>query len=258
MKLTLECSVCNFFKRQINERSTIPRGTSFNLHSTPDDNLLALDCPSLHSSITIIENHKFDLLFESGIRSLKNIYYREAVASFASSLERFYEYIINQILFDDVNFEEFNKSWKNVSNQSERQLGAFIFLHLNKVGKSPNLLHNNKVKFRNKVIHKGYFPTYEESFDFLKAVAENVNEIYNNISEVVEMEHYDNYLNKIKRCKAEEKISNYVATGPRAIGSEYKIFKRPFSRKLNTFFSNLNQIPIERIENYIEEINEYE
>jgi hypothetical protein len=51
-----------------------------------------------------------------------------------------------------------------VSAQSERQLGAFIFLYIASFGELPTLL--DKAKFRNDVIHKGYLPDRDEAIDF--------------------------------------------------------------------------------------------
>jgi len=62
--------------------------------------------------------------------------------------------------------DEFRKTWKLVANQSERQLGAFVFLYLAKNGKSVKYLTDKAINFRNKVIHKGYIPTLDETSDY--------------------------------------------------------------------------------------------
>lgn len=103
-------------------------------------------------------------------------YSREAVSSIASSLERFYEYYIQVVcLKHGIMHETFLEAWKPVSRQSERQLGAFLFLYLleNKKPLSPVILDARPsseggspritwTEFRNNVIHKGYIPSSEE------------------------------------------------------------------------------------------------
>jgi len=60
--------------------------------------------------------------------------------------------------------------WKEVSSQSERQLGAFVFVWATNFGKAPALLPNALVKFRNEVIHKGKIPSKEEALRYGDAV----------------------------------------------------------------------------------------
>lgn len=129
-----------------------------------DDNSYKSVCPRGHNNIIVIQNQKFELLFDFGARALLDGYTREAVASFAASLERFYEFYIKVLrLKHQISDSEFEKSWKLVSNQSERQLGAFLFLYLLENRKAIDFQDINKqVKFRNDVIHKGYIPLTEE------------------------------------------------------------------------------------------------
>ena len=50
-----------------------------------------------------------------------------------------------------------------MASQSERQVGAFVFLWASNFGEPPELLSNTQVRFRNDVIHKGKIPTREEA-----------------------------------------------------------------------------------------------
>ena len=104
------------------------------------------------------------MLFEIGVHAIVDGYYREAISSFASSLERFYEFFIRvaqeHLCASDLPFKN---CWKKVSKQSERQLGAFIFLWSAVFGDAPNLLANDQVELRNAVIHKGKIPTKGEA-----------------------------------------------------------------------------------------------
>jgi hypothetical protein len=55
---------------------------------------------------------------------------------------------------------------ERVNKQSERQLGAFMFLFLLAFKETPALLTDAEVGFRNNVIHQGYLPSSSEVADF--------------------------------------------------------------------------------------------
>jgi hypothetical protein len=117
--------------------------------------------------VTALQQQKFEILFDIGANAILDGYYREAVSSFSSSLERFYEFCIKALCKKRyMKSDAVLMAWKNVSNQSERQLGAFIFLWASEFGQAPELLSSNDVGFRNKVIHKGKIPTKEESMKY--------------------------------------------------------------------------------------------
>lgn len=174
MKLAFKCFQC-----QINKEVEL-KDYFFELR---DDNTYLVKCEKGHESIVFFESHKFELLFEMGIYALLDGYFREAVSNFAASIERFYEFSIevfvkrlvegqttkfNTWITHDT--EPFNKSWKLISNQSERQLGAYVMLYLANFNNPPELMKQNNVEFRNKVIHKGYFPTEEETLKYAEDI----------------------------------------------------------------------------------------
>jgi len=132
-----------------------------------DSGIIPLECENGHKYAFVFCSAKFELLFDVGMKALVDGYPREAVSSFVASLERFYEFYIGYILEKEgVSRGVFESSWKKVSNQSERQLGAYIFLYTLIEGSTPNLLSSNESGFRNKVIHKGYIPTIKEAEEF--------------------------------------------------------------------------------------------
>jgi hypothetical protein len=57
-----------------------------------DDGTYEVRCGRGHISSVRLLNAKFELLFEMGLNALVDGYGREAVSSFAASLERFYEF----------------------------------------------------------------------------------------------------------------------------------------------------------------------
>ncbi|KAA5548260.1 hypothetical protein [Adhaeribacter rhizoryzae] len=131
-----------------------------------------VNCSKGHKSKTVIDNIDFEILYEYGLNAIADGYFREAVSTLTASMERYYEFFIKSILKSSSNeFDKIDKIWKNVSNQSERQLGAYIFLYSQAFGEEPLLLNTNKeVPFRNSVIHKGYIPNRQETIAFADTV----------------------------------------------------------------------------------------
>jgi hypothetical protein len=127
-----------------------------------------VNCSKGHKSKTIIDNIDFEILFEYGLNAVADSYYREAVSSLTASMERYFEFFIRVVLrSSNIGFETIDKVWKNMSSQSERQLGAYIALYAQTFGEEPLLLNANKeVPFRNSVIHKGHIPTRKEAIDY--------------------------------------------------------------------------------------------
>jgi hypothetical protein len=167
MKLPIPCMKCGF-----PAEGEIP---DFTLYSMPvcDDNLYRFTCKRGHRTTTVVQEEKFELLFEIAINAIADGYYREAVASSTSSLERFYEFAVRIILhFHSVNEGEFEKGWKQMRNQSERQMGAYIAAYLLHFKACPDLLNQKRVEFRNEVIHKGRIPTRDESIDYVNSILE--------------------------------------------------------------------------------------
>lgn len=142
-----------------------------------DDGLYSVTCPRGHVTVTAIQEQKFEILFDLGAMALVDGYPREAITSMAAALERFYEYYIQVVsLKHGIAYETFFEAWKSVSQQSERQLGAFLFLYLleNKRVLDPSIVNAKPslspvvksrlswTEFRNKVIHNGYIPSFDE------------------------------------------------------------------------------------------------
>jgi hypothetical protein len=142
-----------------------------------DEPVYQVKCSKGHNTKCLVQHVKFELLFDLGFNALIDGYYREAVSSFASALERLYEFAIRIFISDSATDELFEQTWKKVANQSERQLGAFLFLYLDKIKKIPAVLSENDILFRNRVIHKGYISSKDESVAFGEAVRTIANEV---------------------------------------------------------------------------------
>jgi len=130
-----------------------------------------LTCPSNHRTAFCLQNFKFELLFDLGLQAIDDGYYREAVSSFASALERFHEFYVEAALLGaGTNRDVYDVVWKAVRNQSERQLGAFLFLYAREERSAPPILSSSDTEFRNGVVHKGKFPQREETIAFGRKV----------------------------------------------------------------------------------------
>lgn len=163
----------------------------FEQRQLSDSAIHPVKCNQGHEFAIVYNGLKFEILFDIAMSAIRDGYVREAVSSFTGALERFYEFYIKYYTHS-TNVEEssFLKTWKSISNQSERQLGAYIFLYLLKNKKEPELLSSTKAKFRNSVIHKGYIPTIEEALNFGETIYKLI------MSVVTELENSDGQLFK--------------------------------------------------------------
>jgi len=158
-----------------------------------DDGLYSSTCNNGHTTLTVIQEQKFEVLFDLGAMALIDGYPREAITSIAAALERFYEfYVFTTCLKYDIDLSEFQKTWKHVSNQSERQFGAYLFAYLidHKGGEAP-VIDNEKPnfegiargktktwkEFRNAVVHKGYIPSFSETIAYGNIVYLHLNKL---------------------------------------------------------------------------------
>jgi hypothetical protein len=133
-----------------------------------DNGKYKVTCDKGHTSEITLDNLKFELLFDMGLNALVDGYPREAVSSFAASLERFYEFYWKVAMSHlSVPTAEATAAWGLLSKQSERQLGAYVTANMLLTKTKPALLNpNREVRFRNEVIHSGYVPTQDEAIAF--------------------------------------------------------------------------------------------
>ncbi len=172
MRIMMPCMQC---VRALSESANPLAG----LHIYPqsveinDSGIYTVTCRNGHVSSTMSQQHKHETLFELATFAILDGYYREAVTSFASSLERFYEYMIEVVLNEQgCDQELIGKMWKEIAKQSERQLGAFVVLYTSLFKIKPRTLNQDRVKFRNDVVHKGVVPTRAKAVEFGQEVLE--------------------------------------------------------------------------------------
>ncbi len=205
MKIPLVCSQCMI--------EDITTASPLAIDTFRDDGRYEVHCPKGHTSIIVLQQQKFEILYDIGAYAILDGYYREAVSSFTSSLERFYDFFIKSLLYEKgIEEKVVNESWNQISKQSERQLGAFIFLYTREFYKSPKLLSQSLVTFRNDVVHNGKIPTRDEAINYGQAVLEVIRPILCEVKEnFPKGVHRVVFLNLAKRKKNEDQ-NRSVAT----------------------------------------------
>ena len=143
---------------------------SFLLGEMRDSGAVFVTCPEGHRSAVIYSSRKHEIFFASGAMAYLDGYVTEAISSFSSALERFYEFCIRVICRkQELSHDAFESSWKAVARQSERQFGAFCFLYALETNLSFSL-PTSIPELRNKVIHHGYIPSNQELYDFAERI----------------------------------------------------------------------------------------
>ncbi len=151
----------------------VPNFGSFGLARIPDDGVIEVTCDRGHLTYNLIQEAKHEILSELAVSALQDGYYREAIASFASALERLYEHFVDVACrARNVDREAFLSSWKPSRKASERQLGAFSLVYLIETGQATQLLPDKQVSFRNNVIHAGMIPDRDQAVAYGQAVGD--------------------------------------------------------------------------------------
>lgn len=175
MKFEIECQECKF-----PHDGGAPSEPHKEWLTIDDSGWFELNCPRGHSNVVTLQNMKFELLFETGAYALLDGYPREAVATFSAALERYYEFHLTVLaIYKDLSTESFERAWKLVAKQSERQLGAYLLSHAFEFGALPPTLPSKPddwQKFRNDVVHNGQVPTAERATAYGDAVLKVIRE----------------------------------------------------------------------------------
>ena len=227
MKLPIYCSLC------ITDADK-PR-MALALVELQEDDLYVFTCSRGHVSKTYLQANRFEVLFDLGLEAAVDGYHRQSIANFMSSLERFYEWYINlSCLVRGINYENRERIWKSISQQSERQLGAFYYLWTIDFGDAPLMLPQRQVKFRNNIIHKGQIPSRKEALEFgqdvINLLYEQMNQVKNLHSDAVDKLTLQRIINQSK-ISSSQFSTMALATSINTIGS-YDPDHRPDIAKL--------------------------
>ncbi|OUC12977.1 MAG: hypothetical protein B0A82_19735 [Alkalinema sp. CACIAM 70d] len=213
MRIEIDCQICSH--NESKEKSSFVRYAR--LCSVRDDGIYEFECPEGHRSITVLRTPKHEVLFAIASNALLDGYLREAIASFAASLERFYEFVIRVICrAKSIPQKDIEKCWKSISKQSERQLGAFTMLWFVEIGDPPDLLPNKMIELRNQVIHQGKVPTYQECIKFGQAVIDVISPIECTMLDKFPDNHKDECfaLSRYVRAKHEQPLTILSIASP--------------------------------------------
>ncbi len=131
-----------------------------------DDGIASGKCPNGHEINAVVQAARHVLLFDSACLALIDGYFREAIGTFAASMERFHEFAIRVLWrHHDMGDDAVDAAWSPLAKRSEAQTGAFVALlaaHTRRVATSVK----DYQKRRNAVIHGGALPTADEALEF--------------------------------------------------------------------------------------------
>ena len=168
-----------------------------------DSNIHEATCTRGHTTFVALTQHKHEVLFEIGAMALADGYPREAIATIAAALERFYELCVRVICASQkIPDEQLNAAWRLVDAASERQFGAFMFSMLLWSNESLEVIDNMKPtfpntpkgktktwkEFRNAVIHKGLLPTEHVAIEYCELVYAHINQLTKKLTSEHEVE----------------------------------------------------------------------
>lgn len=141
---------------------------------------LTFTCANGHNMVVVLQEHKFESLFEIALEDFIAGRYREAVFNFASSFERFLEFASRLLLWESgVRENEMTAWWNKVKKSSERQFGAFSTLFLSRFKAVPPFFEKieSMASVRNKVIHNGEDISYDEAYKYAQFIVSNINSV---------------------------------------------------------------------------------
>lgn len=187
MRIPAECPQCREVAerraslRDVNSRPEPLPVRTLPLSALPEAEVhsgkLTVRCDQGHETSVSMPVPDFELLFDFGCGALLDGYAREAITSFACSLERFQEFACRFLLAKRekpggvlLSAEGIEAWWKAVASSSERQFGSFVALWISEYRDSPPALAPKLVELRNKCVHKGYIPPDEQARKYGEAV----------------------------------------------------------------------------------------
>ncbi len=220
MKIKLPCFAC-FHENGKSE-------PVFSYLELGENNVHEVNCENGHTTFIGLTQHKHEVLFELGAMALVDGYPREAIATIAAALERFYELCIRVISAGlQIPDEELKKAWKLIDMASERQFGAFSLTMLLWLKECPPVIDNvkptlpgisqsktkNWKEFRNQVIHKGLMPSQIVSIEYCELVYAHINDLTRQITKQFEAEWLKEANRQANEAQEENPDIQIVFTG---------------------------------------------
>lgn len=143
-----------------------------------DDSCIAITkCPNGHNFATLLRDRKYRVLLRSACETLLQEHEKDSLGGFAVGLERAYEFFIRvAVRRHGMSQPTFEKTWKKLASQSERQFGAFMVLYTLATNTHFEL-PEHYVTLRNKITHGGFIPSRQDVLYFASTVVIKVEEI---------------------------------------------------------------------------------
>lgn len=168
-----------------------------------DEGFYTVTCPKGHSVACALSNRIYELLFDRAGCALLDGYYREAIATFASALERFFEFYVRVVArHRGIEQQVIAKFWKPIGNRSERQLGAFYFAYLIQ-NQCEFPVRQKMEELRNTVVHKGAFASEQDARSYGAYVYDTICRLLEtmrrDMTEALEAQRTAEYLGEVKR-----------------------------------------------------------
>ena len=175
-----------------------------------ESNIHEIICTRGHKTSIALTQHKHEVLFEIGAMALVDGYPREAIATIAAALERFYELCIRVISSGmQIPEEQLHAAWRLIDSASERQFGAFVLSMLLWSKECPKVIDNIKPtlpdtsqratktwkEFRNAVIHKGLIPSERVVIEYCELVYAHINEL----TKIITQRHEEAWLSEAQK-----------------------------------------------------------
>jgi hypothetical protein len=163
MKIRYACTICNNFEHR----------ELIYVTNIPQDFVIRTECSKGHHQNIVLMNPLFTILYDNSIIAYQKKNFRNCIFEAACALERFFEHAIRVLIIprqdigDKEKIIQYEKTWKLVKNQTERQAGAFVMLFHKATGKAPLILTEKLTGLRNNTIHKGYLPTEQDAYEFM-------------------------------------------------------------------------------------------
>src|SRR5574344_99805 len=204
-----------------------------------DSGLMQATCSCGHKNLIILQNPKYELLFDLGGMALIDGYTREAVSSIAAALERFYEFFIHvAFIHNKCKDDLFTNYWKIIAKQSERQLGSFYTSYISLFYELPPKLSDSKVTFRNNVIHNGYLATETEVIEYGQEVGSIIQTISKKLldfdQEAFRQEVFKRFNSELQRSNIKDipVTTSCIPTMLSTAVADFAIHDFDFSKKL--------------------------
>lgn len=139
--------------------------------------IVHVDCPKGHQSVVLYDARRYEVLMQSAAKALLDGYTNEAMSTFSTALERAYEFFLRVVFRSrGIDQAKFEKAWKAVASQSERQFGAFHFIYLAEIQDTLDL-DARIPTLRNNTVHRGRIARETEAREFAELVYARIRQI---------------------------------------------------------------------------------